>query len=193
MRTHHENINTTLLHFNRVNKHGHPNFQLEVVWKAGNGVDKMGPHPFCFFPELLQRSRSGSKSAMSAGEYCTIVRCPLKASASSPLYLSRMGHKASMKYRYGHGMNKQDLKLISMKSSQNHHKHFIYFIISIPSLVSLPYQSNRGSQVILIRLKWGVLSVSHIFLEQLGTGIMPLSSGTTHKLDCRLREGSLLW
>lgn len=46
LRTYHENINKTLVHFNHVNKQGHPNFQLEPVWRAGNGVDKKNPHPY---------------------------------------------------------------------------------------------------------------------------------------------------
>lgn len=51
LRTRHENINTTSPHFNHVNKQGHPNFQLEPVWRAGNGADKMRPHPvFSFLP-----------------------------------------------------------------------------------------------------------------------------------------------
>lgn len=58
LRTRHENINTTSLHFNHVNKQGHPNFQLELVWKAGNGVDEMRPHPF----SLSFHSKSWSES-----------------------------------------------------------------------------------------------------------------------------------
>lgn len=95
-----------------------------------------------------------------------------------------------MKYRYGHGMNKQDLKLISANHPQiTTNTSYTYCKYTKPH-VGLHYQSNQGSQVILIRLKWGVLSVSHIFLEQLGTGITLLSSGTTHKLDCtKQRKG----
>lgn len=44
LRTRHENINTTSPHFTHVNKQGHPNFQLVLVLKAGNGVDKRRPH-----------------------------------------------------------------------------------------------------------------------------------------------------
>lgn len=87
-------------------------------------------------------------------------------------WISRIGNL----YLWNHPKSPQTLHILHFKYAKPH--------------VSLPYQSNRGSQVILIRLKWGVLSVSHIFLEQLGTGITPLSSGTTHKFDCmRQRKG----
>lgn len=47
---------------------------------------------------------------------------------------------------------------------------------------SLPYQSNQGYQAIPIWLQWGILTVFHIFLEQLGTVITQLSPETTHEM-----------
>lgn len=61
---------------------------------------------------------------------------------------------------------------------------------------SLPYQSDQGYRAIPIWLKWGILTVFHIFLEQLGTVITQLSPETTHEMgsSCvRQETGSLLW
>lgn len=131
LRTRHENINTTSPHFNHVNKQGHPNFQLELVWKEGNGLDKTRPRPLLYL-DLWKESRSWSRSWSGSGSgTLDISSADTVAAAQSRLvfhirlqlhcaplcYHLRMGLTQTFtKFRYGHGTNTQDLILIPMKS-----------------------------------------------------------------------------
>lgn len=161
------------------------------MWKAGNGGDEGRPHPLRCPPLLkavkiqVQVRVTAEGSTPPLGSFCTSRSSSTVLRLILPLIdvtLTNLQKYSVMVMEWIHG-----ILYLYLWNHYNRRNIFRFANISFTSFwesrtyTSFSYQSHRGYEAIPIGLKWGILAVFHIFLEQRGIVITQLSTETTQE------------